>query len=76
MPAVDGLAHLKNSQRLRVLNALDEIRDIGMAIAGLALKASIAVREGREDDAAKLAEVISRCSENHRVAQSIARELQ
>ena len=70
------VAELKQSQKLRILNALDTIRETSYAIGGAVLKGTRAVREGRENDAAVLAEIIGQCEANWKLAQSIARELQ
>lgn len=72
----EDLAAISNAQRLRILNALDTIRDNGHAIAGAALKGSRAVRLGAPDDAEQLALIIGQCEANWKLAQSIARELQ
>ena len=70
------LASMTNIARDRLLTRLDDIRDFGMSLNNLCLTAARAVRRGDEDDATIIAEIISRCAEMNRIAQTIARELQ
>ena len=66
------VAELKQSQRLRILNALETIRDEAMALAGLCLIAARGVRENDNEAANRLMQVIGICQANARLANEIA----
>lgn len=70
-----NIDELTQANRLRILNALDTIRETSFAIGGACLTAARGIRELCEADAAKLADIIGQCEANWKLAQSIAREL-
>ena len=69
------LDSLTAAAKERLTNTLGDIRDLAMSLAGAALRASIAVHRGTDDDAEALAKVVAMCEQNYKMAQTLSREL-